>query len=161
MNRITVFAFIAVAIIGVAVAGGGFYLELNRPKFIAFLRERCAKEAKRVFTAAGWPLDGSVVNNSVGHYASHFNERLGRCLVLVASTTNDPRDKETRKHYWVGDAFKRATYAEYFETALHGFPTSVLQCTLTMPEENRVFCHSAKEWNRLVKPYIETGTLTQ
>jgi hypothetical protein len=161
--RTAVIAFSTVLIIGLAVIGGTFYLdhEFSRPEFIAALQAPCAKQAKRVFTAAGWPLDGSVLNDSVGHYTSHFNARLGRCLMLVAYTTNDPRDKETRKHYWVGDAFKRATYAEYFETALPGFSTAVLQCALTVPKEKPVLCHSAKEWNRLVKPYIETLTLTQ
>jgi hypothetical protein len=161
--RIAVIVFRAVLIIGLAVIGGIFYFdhEFSRPEFITALQERCAKQAKRVFIAEGWPLDGSVVNYSVAHYTSHFNARLGRCLMLVAYTTNDPRDKETRKHYTVGDAFEQAIYAEYFETALPGLSTAVLQCGLTMPKEKPVRCHSAKEWNRLVKPYIQTGTLTQ
>jgi hypothetical protein len=160
VNRLAVAAFSAVAMTSVAVADRMSY-EMNRPGIVAASQQRCSKQAKRVFTAAGWPLDGSVVNDSVGQYTSHFNARLGRCLMLVAYTTNDPRDKETRKHYWVGDAFKRSKYAEYFETALPGFSTAVLQCELTIPNENPVLCHSAKEWNRLVKPYIETGALTQ
>jgi hypothetical protein len=80
---------------------------------------------------------------------------------FVAYTTNDPRDKETRKHYTVGDAFEQAIYAEYFETALPGFRTAVLQCDLTVPKERPVLCHSAEEWSRLVKPYIKIGRLTR
>jgi len=153
MNRVSVLAFIAVAAIGGAVA---LEEESNSP---AALQKRCADQAKRVFTAEGWPLDGRVVNYSVAHYTSQFNARLGRCLMLVAYTTNDPRDRNTRKSYTVSDAFEQATFAEYFESGLPGFSTAVLQCNLTLPKEKHVLCHSAKEWRRLVRPYIETGAL--
>lgn len=159
MNRFAVFAFSAAAIIGVAAIGGISYLdhESIRLEFIAALQGRCAKQAQRVFAAEGWPLDGSAVNDSVANYTSHYNARLGRCLMLVAATTIDTRDKATRKHYTLGDAFEQAIYAEYFESALPGFFPLVLTCKLTVPNEKPVFCHSAAEWNRLVRPYIEAG----
>lgn len=156
VNRFAVAAFSAVVMIWVAVADRMSY-ELSRPEPVAALQQRCSKQAKRVFTAEGWPLDGGAVNYSVAHYTSHFNMQLGRCLILVAYTTNDPRDNETRKSYTVGDAFEQGTYAEYFENALPGFSTAVIQCDVKMPKEEPVLCHSAKEWNRLVKPYIEPG----
>jgi hypothetical protein len=147
-------------IIGLAVITGTLYVwnQFSRPALIAARQEKsCNKQANRVFTTARSPLDGSV-----GRYRYHFNERLGRCLMLVAYTVHDPRDHETRKHFTVGDAFQQvATYAEYFETALPGFRTAVLQCSLTVPKEKPVLCHSAQEWNRLVKPYMDTGALTQ
>src|ERR1700722_3294509 len=148
MRRIALITLGAGFLIGLATVAGVLYLEheLSSPGFMAFLQRGCAKEAKRVFLHAGWPPDG-VVNGSVAHYSSHYNAHVGRCLMLVAITTNDPRDKETRKSYTVGDAYEQVTYAQYFETALPGFATSVLRCDLTVPKEKPVLCHTAKEWN--------------
>jgi hypothetical protein len=160
MNRIAVFAFVAVAIIAVAVAAD-FHVdhELNRPEFILALQKRCAKQAERV--GSGWKQSDDPVNGTVESYTDHYNASLGRCFILFKITINDRVDKETRKSFSLRDAFEQATYAEYFESDLPGFNPLVSTCSLTMPSEKPVVCHSREEWNRLIKPYIETGAPAQ
>jgi hypothetical protein len=162
MKRIAVFAFPTVAIIGVAAAAG-FYLdhELSRPEFILALQKRCAKQAERVVAGSGWKQSDDPVNGTVESYTDHYNARLGRCFILFKFTINDRADKETRKSFSLRDAFEQATYAEYFESDLPGFNPLVSTCSLTMPNEKPVACHSNEEWSRLIKPYIETGAPAQ
>ncbi|HWY16170.1 MAG TPA: hypothetical protein VNX86_13615 [Rhizomicrobium sp.] len=158
MNRIAVFAFVAVVIVAVAVAAD-FYVdhELNSPEFILAQQKRCAKQTERVVAGSGWKQSNSPVNGTVASYTDHYNARLGRCLILFKYIVNDMATKDTRKSFTLVDAFRQATYAEYFEADLPGFNPLVSTCRLTIPSEKPVVCHSREEWNRLIKPYIETG----
>src|ERR1700688_1996911 len=90
MNRIAVFAFVAVAIIAVAVAAD-FYVdhELNTPEFILALQKRCAKQTERVVAGSGGKQSNSPVNGTVESYTDHYNARLERCLILFKYIIND------------------------------------------------------------------------
>jgi hypothetical protein len=139
----------------VAVAGSVYYLdpELSGPAFRATLQQRCTKQAERVFTGQGWRLGGRQPDGRFAGYRASYNPRLGKCFVRIGVLTIDPRDHETRFSSTLSEAFERATYAEYFESRTRGLAPYVT-CKLTPPGEKPVFCHSTKEWNRLIAPYV-------
>lgn len=160
MNRFAAFAFGAAALIGLAIAGGIFYLdrELSSPELRAALRQGCAGRAERIFTAEGWRLGGRQPDGRFATYRDYYNGRSGKCFVLIGVMTMDPRDREARISSTLGDAFEQVAYAEYFESRTRGLAPFVT-CKLTVPGEKTVFCHSAKEWHRLIAPYVGTRAL--
>jgi hypothetical protein len=162
MSRFDNLALSAAAIITIAIAGGVLYLnyERSRPEFRAALHERCTKRAERDLTAVGWRLDGGLTNGKSVKYKTHYNDRLDECFLLTAVTTVDTETDGIRKEYELGNLSEQASYAEYFESRTPDL-APFIQCKLDVPNEKPVFCHSAKEWDRLVKPYIEPGTLTE
>jgi hypothetical protein len=155
-NRFGVVAFSTAAMIWVAIPYGIFY-QSSRPEFVAALQQRCNRQAERVVAGSGWKQSDDPVNGIVESYRDHYNARLSRCFILFKSIITDMTTRDTRKSYSLRDAFEQATYAEYFESDLPGFNPLVSTCSLTMPNEEPVVCHSSEEWNRLVKPYIEIG----
>ncbi|HSC19218.1 MAG TPA: hypothetical protein VLC74_09915 [Rhizomicrobium sp.] len=148
------FALGALAIVGGTIAVA-FYIshQLNTPQAISALRQSCAGQAERVFRAQGWRLGGRQPDGRFAGYRARYNPRLGKCFVVIGVLTRDPRDHETRFSSTVADAFEQRTYAEYFSSRTRGLAPYVT-CKLTVPHEKPVFCHSAREWHRLIAPYV-------
>jgi len=163
MDRFAAWVFGAAALIGLAVAGALFYLDraLSDPELRAAVRQGCAARAERVFESEGWRPGGRQPDGRFATYQDYYNPRLGKCFVLIGVLTMDPRDREMRISSTLSDAFEQATYAEYFESRTTGL-SPYITCRLAPPDEKPVFCHSAKEWHRLIAPYVgATGAVRQ
>ena len=158
MDRFAAWAFGAAALTGLAVAGGIYYLDraLSNPELRAALQQGCARRAEQVFMAEGWGPGGRQPDGRFARYRDYYNPHSGKCFVLIGVLTMDPRDHETRFSSTLSDAFEQATYAEYFESRTNGLSPYVT-CKLTPPGEKTVFCHSAKEYRRLIAPYVGTA----
>jgi hypothetical protein len=122
----------------------------------------CADQAEHVFTSEGWRLDGGVVNGIIATYTNHYNARLNRCFMMLATTSVNSADKSISKSFTVADAFEGTVYGTYYDMTSQGdYIPHVMQCNLSVPNRPEITCHSTTEWQSLVAPYIETGAITQ
>jgi len=129
-------------------------------------RKMCAAQAEHVFASSGWSLTGAVTRirgmESSGTYMSHYNARMRKCFMELFSRTVDMSKKEYTLSTIVSDAFEGTAYATYTEV-WSGEPAHVRvdECILTVPNSPPKQCTAGTEWNLLVQPLIETGTVAQ
>jgi hypothetical protein len=115
----------------------------------------CAAQAEHVFRSGGWSLAGAAVNGIIGAYSNHYNTRLGRCF-MVMSTTSPHNAFSTLV---LTDAFEGTTYGSFYSSWSANGGTVVAECDLTIPNSEAKQCSSREQWLRLISPFIETGTL--
>ena len=109
------------------------------------LQTKCADEAHTSFVE----LAPSESNTSTSSYTNHFNQKLGKCFILINTMTGEV------EIYTLYDAISKQEYGEFSWNMITD-KTSMINCTTqnntpTDCEANT----SAISWNDLKKPYME------
>ena len=114
------------------------------------LQERCGKRAAETFKNlyGNKSYKGKDINIDIMRYRNHYSTKLNKCFSLDISegfTLND--DKKESRFYMetLFDINENKEYGNYYEQE-----GMTLVCSL---EDN--FCHSRKEWENLLKQYME------
>jgi len=115
------------------------------------LQEKCAEGAKQFFFdrinlyGGKWGNFVDEKGRGYNHFASHYNERLDKCLVQI-DYYYYPKDMQKVLHsIEVLDAFEGTTYGSFFS----GFYPSEI-CDVGNKK-----CNSLVEFKALIKPYME------
>jgi len=116
------------------------------------LQEQCGKRAAEVFikkygnSGVIYTKDGQVI----AQYTNHYNRKLKKCFVLQIYRNIPYKDitQDSSVSYLLYDVNENKRYGDYFQSEGMDFPTS---CTI----EDKTTCHSEREWNNLVRPYME------
>jgi outer membrane murein-binding lipoprotein Lpp len=111
---------------------------------------KCAQQARIAFNESG--LDKQAMRG----YTNHYNQKLNSCFVRLNSLKAAGKDLAT--YTSVQDAFEGKSYAEYFSANIKGEPPWSVKpsvCMVTMASGEDKDCESKKEFEELVKVYME------
>jgi len=111
---------------------------------------KCAQQARIAFSESG--LDKQAMRG----YTNHYNQRLNKCFVKLNSLKGEGKGLATYKQ--VQDAFEGKSYAEYFSANIKGEPVWSVKptvCLVTMQSGEEKYCESDKEFEELVRVYME------
>lgn len=134
----------------------------SREKLDMEFGRTCAAQAEHVFTSEGFSLEGHPVVNgtlsTMANYTNHYNKRLGKCFMLLTTTSFDPTNHSIAQVFNVTDAFEGATYAEYSDDQIGTSQAPHLfKCNQKLPNQPQVQCRALDEWKKLIEPLMETG----
>ena len=112
------------------------------------LQEQCSKDARAEYLATGHtetdPTDG---------FEDHYSARLARCFVKIYSLTvgsGTIGKTSLTTAMSLEDANERRVYGEYMET-----DGKSIACYVVSESESQESCHSAEEFEALIKPYLQ------
>ena len=117
----------------------------------------CATQAKKAFEE--WladnkgPLSGNMLSSD---YYSHYNTKLGKCLMLIEATRSF--GKEISNSKLLTDAFERRVYAYYLWTSKEGkkyWGVGPEDCELALSLRQTKHCTSEEEFKAFVADYME------
>jgi hypothetical protein len=144
----------ALAIILIAIAFGSIARAQSLDQ-----QERCAQQARRAYAELE-TQNGAETQKTVrlsGDYQSHYNVKLGKCLMLVErrDMLNDSQFTTTA---YVIDANERRQYATYVWMSREGkkyWEVPPMACELTPSLREKRFCKTREEFDEFVAPYME------
>jgi hypothetical protein len=125
-------------------------------------QERCAQQAKRAYAeldaqnGAETQKMGLKTVNTSGDYQSHYNVKLGKCLMLVERS--DMLGAQSITTAYVRDANERRQYATYVWISREGkkyWETPPMACELTPSLPEKRFCKTREEFDEFAAPYME------
>lgn len=147
----------ALAIILIAIAFGSIARAQSLDQ-----QERCAQQAKRAYAE----LDaqngtetqkmGLETVHISGDYQSHYNVKLGKCLMLVERS--DMLGSQSITTAYVMDANERRQYATYVWMSREGkkyWEVPPMACELTPSLREKRFCKTREEFDEFAAPYME------
>jgi hypothetical protein len=102
-------------------------------------QQKCAQGAKEAFRTSG-------ISGPTSGFTNHYNTRLRKCFVYMTSTA--PKENLVISAF-VQDAFEGKTYGEY-----HQFANGTCYCSAGVGDDETT-CRSFKEFDHLMKPYME------
>ena len=125
-------------------------------------QERCAQQAKRAYAETEAEFEAynrAQTQKTVrfsGDYQSHYNVKLGKCLMLVE--TYDMIDSQSITTAYVRDANEHRQYANYLWISKEGkkyWEVQPMGCELTPSLREKRFCKTREEFDEFVAPYME------
>jgi hypothetical protein len=125
-------------------------------------QERCAQQAKRAYAeldaqnGAETQKIGLKTVHISGDYQSHYNVKLGKCLMLVERS--DMLGAQSITTTYVMDANERRQYATYVWMSRDGkkyWEVPPMACELTPSLRERRFCKTREEFDEFAAPYTE------
>ncbi len=147
----------ALAIILIAIAFGSIARAQSLDQ-----KERCAQQTKRAYAE----LDaqngtetqkmGLETVHISGDYQSHYNVKLGKCLMLVERS--DMLGSQSITTAYVMDANERRQYATYVWMSREGkkyWEVPPMACELTPSLREKRFCKTREEFDEFAAPYME------
>jgi hypothetical protein len=147
----------ALAIILIAIAFGSIAHAQSLDQ-----QERCAQQAKRAYAeslAEFEAYNGATTQKTVrisGDYQSHYNMKLGKCLMLVE--TRDMLGSQSTTTAYVVDANERRQYATYVWMSREGkkyWEVPPMACEPTPSLREKRFCKTREEFDEFAAPYME------
>jgi hypothetical protein len=149
----------ALAIILIAIAFGSIARAQSLDQ-----QERCAQQAKRAYademTATALDAQNGAETQKIVHissdYQSHYNVKLGKCLMLVEK--RDMLGSQSTTIAYVMDANERRQYATYVWMSREGkkyWEVPPMACELTPNLREKRFCKTREEFDEFVAPYME------
>ncbi len=94
--------------------------------------------------------------NISGDYQSHYNVKLGKCLMLIERT--DMLDSQSITTAYVVDANERRQYAIYVWMSREGkkyWEVPPMACELTPSFREKRSCKTREEFDDFIAPYME------
>jgi hypothetical protein len=147
----------ALAIILIAIAFGSIARAQSLDQ-----QERCAQQAKRAYAeldaqnGAETQKMGIETVRISGDYQSHYNVKLGKCLMLVERS--DMLGSQSITTAYVMDANERRQYATYVWMSREGkkyWEVPPMACELTPSLREKRFCKTREEFDEFAAPYME------
>jgi hypothetical protein len=122
----------------------------------------CAAQAKKTFEEDSNQWDSESKNMKLGmqtissDYQSHYNTKLGHCLILTTRMYSFGGETTTSKNLY--DAFERRDYASYLWTTRTGkkyWEVSPISCQFGPSYGQTKFCKTEDEFNTFVSEYMQ------
>lgn len=112
------------------------------------LQEKCGKRCEEIFKKENQFVKTTSDGQMLSGYQNHYNKKLNKCFILI-ETTNYPNDKKTDILYmkWIFDVNENKEYGSVNKFRKN---PSVSGCYVLERT-----CTSVREWDLLVKPYME------
>lgn len=91
-------------------------------------------------------------------YTNHYSPKLNKCFVLVQYGDTKMLPGTIFTYRILEDAFEGKIYANYSwnpEKNKFFWDVPPTQCKVTLPSGAEITCHSAEEFDALVKQYME------
>jgi hypothetical protein len=110
-------------------------------------QEMCAKQAKKYF-------EDQIRD---GDYQSHYNTKLGKCLVLIHQTLSPGAGVGVQIIRQLSDAYERHIYADYFWMSVQGkkyWEVKPMVCELTPTLAEKRLCENDDEFKALISPFM-------
>jgi len=147
---------VAVGVLGlVAYSQQQKLTELRKQSHVASLefQDRCAKQARELFRSEGWTEEQNA------SFENHYNEKMNKCFITERSLSKWNSDDDTifisRS---LADAFEKKSYATYGWRSVKGETAAAVLpfvCYVTPPSGEQKKCYSEKEYDELVKVYLQ------
>ena len=109
------------------------------------LQAKCSQQARLAFSESG------LGKKAMAGYVNHYNPKLNICFVVFSSTETAGKDLTTYRVLY--DAFEGKQYAEYFGGITRDAKPNV--CTVKLQSGEDKDCESSKEFDELLKRYME------
>lgn len=123
-------------------------------------QERCAQQARRAFQELDSKdrIEGKQLGmtRTSGDYQSHYNTKLGKCLMLVETTDMFGSSPSTTAY--VMDANERRVYATFVWMNLQGkkyWEVPPTTCELTPSLREKKLCATREEFDAFISSYME------
>lgn len=123
---------------------------------------RCAQQAARAFAEldaenrADMQKMGTGRSRISGDYQSHYNVKLGKCLMFVETT--DMLGAQFVTSAYVRDAYERRQYATYVwmsSDVKKYWEVPPIACEIRPSLHDKRLCKTREEFDELAAPYME------
>jgi hypothetical protein len=117
------------------------------------LQGKCSKQAWDTYDQSGWKKE------QMASFTNHYNEKMNKCFILIQNTTQSkPFDGTFFNYKVLMDAFEGKSYGEYdwqSDKAKKYWEVAPFLCKGTLLSGEEKACHSANEFDEIVKLYME------
>ena len=114
------------------------------------MQAKCAQAARIAFNESG------LKKEALAGYTNHYNQTLNRCFVKFSTFKAEGKGSTIYKS--VLDAFEGNQYGEYYWSNSQNKPAwevKPMVCTVTLSSGEEKHCESDKEFEDLLKVYME------
>ena len=124
---------------------------IKEPSSLSGLQEQCVNRSKEYFKKeyGNGMINGENGERLISKYTNHYNKKLNKCYILINSTEFINVKGEIK-------SIRIKTFYDLNENREYG---SLIQFeNNNKPNNCRIlekYCNSEKEWDLLVKPYME------
>ena len=113
------------------------------------LQERCGKRSEEWFKSKyGDGFSRSDDGNMRSHYKNHYNKKQNKCFILINNNFVDTNKKNNKDQ-----SFTDKFLYDVNENGYYGSYMNMVEGSDCIFLEKK--CKSEKEWDLLVKPYME------
>jgi hypothetical protein len=117
------------------------------------LQERCGKRCEEYFKNKYGPgFIESELGNEFSYYENHYNKKLNKCFIYLVVVKIIVETKKIRTSKYLRDIHENKDYGSFIDVSdmIEKNVEPYIKCVLLDKT-----CNSEKEWNLLVKPYME------
>lgn len=116
------------------------------------LQEKCARQAREEFKLYGWD------KRETAALSNHYNATVNKCFMEIAAADTKSVRGEMVESKTVSDAFEGKVVGSYIwgtQKNKKYWEVPPLQCKVTLTSGEEKICHSEKEFDEMVKQYME------
>lgn len=113
------------------------------------LQIKCAEQARVAFLQAGYKQP------DIADYQSHYNAKLGRCIIETQNTSSQGKELFTFRNVY--DAVERRDFGTYVwraDPVRKYWEVAPFQCEVDAADGEKQLCHSEEEFSKLVQTYL-------
>jgi hypothetical protein len=92
---------------------------------------------------------------ATSEYASHYNVKLEKCLMLLSLTAFSHTTQRVLQTVTLYDAFEHRDYAAFSRTEIDKPPDAPISCKLTPTYSETLYCKTRAEFGAFVAGYME------
>ncbi len=113
------------------------------------LQERCGRRSAEVFKDN---YGNGIGNGTIAHYVCHYNKAVNKCFMVIVfnAIPKKDRNQEDIPGYTEKDLLDVNGNQHYEQYIMFSNNDTPMEC-----EVSGAKCSSAKEWDKMVKPYME------
>ena len=125
---------------------------IKEPSSLSELQEQCVKRSKEYFNKeyCNGIINCGYEERLTSNYTNHYNKKLNKCYILITST-EFIRNKENKiENIGLKTLFELNENKEYGSLIKFENDNKLINCRIL-----EKYCNFEKEWDLVVKPYME------
>ena len=125
---------------------------IKEPSSLSGLQEQCVNRSKEYFKKeyGNGMINGVNGERLISQYTNHYNRKLNKCYILITST-EFIRNKENKiENIGLKTLFELNDNKEYGSLIKFENDNKLINCRIL-----EKYCNLEREWDLVVKPYME------
>ena len=125
---------------------------IKEPSSLSELQEQCVKRSKEYFKKeyGNGIINGGDGERLISNYTNHYNKKLNKCFILITSTEFIRNMENKIENIRIKTLFELNENKEYGSLIQFENNNKLINCRIL-----EKYCNLEKEWDFIIKPYME------
>jgi hypothetical protein len=135
-----------------SIVGCNNHKTIKEPSSLSGLQEQCLNRSKEYFKNeyGNGIINGENGERLISRYNNHYNRKLNKCYILIASTQFIRNNENKIENIRLKTLFELTENKKYGSLIKYENNNELINCRIL-----EKYCNLEKEWDLVVKPYME------